>query len=89
MFLEEARREGETVVKVLHGYGSHGIGGVLFSAVREKLEFLKRHKKIKNFYGGVKWNLLDDETINALLKDKSCVDEDLNRSNPGITIVIL
>ena len=89
MFLEEARREGESIVKVLHGYGSHGRGGVIFSAVREKLETLKRQKKIKEYFGGGKWNLLDADTVNALLKDKSVVDEDLNKSNPGITIVIL
>jgi hypothetical protein len=89
MFLEQSRFEGETIVKILHGYGSHGKGGVLFSAVREKLELLKRQKKIKDYYGGVKWNLLDAETVSALLKDKQCIDEDLNRSNPGITIVIL
>ena len=89
MFLDEAKLEGETVVKILHGYGSHGIGGVLFNATREKLELLKRQKKIKDFFGGGKWNLLDHETVDALLKDKNCLDDDLNKSNPGITIVIL
>ena len=49
----------------------------------------EKPSKIKDYYGGVKWNLLDAETVGALLKDKSCLDEDLNRSNPGITIVIL
>lgn len=89
MFIEESRVMGESVIKVLHGYGSHGVGGVLFSAVREKLTTLKRQQKIKDFFGGGKWNLLDGDTINALFKDKSVVDEDLNKSNPGITIVIL
>ena len=89
MFIEESKALGESVIKVLHGYGSHGKGGVLFSAVREKLSQLKRQHKIIDFFGGGKWNLLDEDTISALLKDKSCIDEDLNRSNPGITIVIL
>ena len=89
MFIDESKFVGESVIKVLHGYGSHGKGGVLFSAVRERLSFLKRQGKIKDFFGGGKWNLLDKETIDALLKDKSVVDEDLNKSNPGITIVIL
>ena len=89
MFIESAKVEKETVVKVLHGYGSHGVGGVLFSAVREKLAQLKRLGKIKDFFGGGKWNLLDRETIDALLKDKGCFDDDLNKSNPGITIIIL
>lgn len=89
MFIESSKQEKETVVKVLHGYGSHGVGGVLFSAIRERLSFLKRHGKIKDYFGGGKWNLLDSETVNALLKDKSCLDDDLNKSNPGITIIIL
>jgi len=89
MFIDECILTGESVIKVLHGYGSHGVGGVLFSAVREKLTFLKRQGKIKDFFGGGKWNLSDKSTIDALLKDKSVVDEDLNKSNPGITIVIL
>ena len=89
MFIEESKLMGESVIKILHGYGSHGKGGVLFSAVREKLTILQRQNKIKTFFGGGKWNLLDHDTVDALLKDKSIVDEDLNRSNPGITIVVL
>ena len=89
MFLHESKQEGETAVKILHGYGSHGVGGTIYLAVREKLLFLKRQKKIKDFFGGEKWNLLDHDTINVLLNDKNCLDEDLNKSNPGITIVIL
>lgn len=89
MFIESSKLEGETVVKILHGYGSHGVGGVLFTVTREKLEQLKRQKKIKEYFGGGKWNLLDKETVDALLRDKNCLDDDLNKSNPGITIVIL
>ena len=89
MFIDQAKLEKESIIKILHGYGSHGVGGVLFTAVREKLEVLKRQGKIKDYFGGGKWNLLDHETIEALLNDKSVIDEDLNKSNPGITIVLL
>ena len=89
MFLEEAKREKLSAVKILHGYGSHGVGGVLHIAVRRHLADLKRKKVIKTYFAGNKWNLLDEETVSALLQDKSCFDDDLNRSNPGITIVIL
>ena len=89
MFLEESKREGVSAVKILHGYGSHGVGGVLYLSIRRHLADLKRKKKIKNYFGGNRWNLLDDETVNALLKDKSCFDEDLNKSNPGITIILI
>lgn len=89
MFLEQAKLEKEIVVKILHGYGSHGVGGILFTAVREKLETLKRNGAIKDFFGGEKWNLLDADARAALFRDKSCTDADLNKSNPGITIVVL
>ena len=89
MFLDEAKREKVGAVKILHGYGSHGVGGVLYLAVRRHLAGLKRKNLIKNYFGGNRWNLLDRETLSALLEDKSCFDEDLNKSNPGITIVLL
>lgn len=89
MFLQEAKQEGEIVVKILHGYGSHGKGGTTYLAVRNRLAFLKRQKQIKDYFGGEKWNLLDKDTIDTLLKDKNCLDDDLNKSNPGITIVLL
>ena len=46
IFIENAKLEGDTVVKILHGYGSHGVGGVMFTATREKLEQMKRQKNI-------------------------------------------
>lgn len=90
MEIDNANLEGITVLKLLHGYGSHGSGGVILKEVRKELSYLKKKKKIKDFFNGEKWNLLDTEVIKILSKDKSIVgDSDLNRRNPGITIVVL
>ena len=90
MEIDNANLEGITVLKLLHGYGSHGSGGVILKEVRKELSYLKKKKKIKDFFNGEKWNILDTEVIKILSKDKSIVgDSDLNRRNPGITIVVL
>lgn len=90
MELEEARRNGTTILKLMHGYGSHGFGGVILSAVRKELLLLKKRGKIKTFFNGDKWNIFETEVVEILSKDKSIVgDEDLNKNNPGITIVVV
>ncbi len=90
MEIDSASRDGVTVLKLLHGYGSHGYGGVILKEVRRELAYLKRLHKIKDFFNGDKWNIFNEEIIEILNKDKSIVgDCDLNRRNPGITIVVI
>lgn len=88
--IEKAKNEGLSALKVLHGYGSHGIGGVLLTETRRVLQDFKRKKKIKSFFNGDKWNLFDKSTLEILQSDKSInLDEDLNKNNPGITIIVI
>ena len=90
MEVENAKREGVSVIKLLHGYGSHGQGGVILKEIRKFLIILKKRGKIQDFFNGDKWNLFDKETLEILNKDKSIVgDCDLNKCNPGITIVVV
>ena len=90
MEIENAPREGVTVIKLLHGYGSHGSGGVILKEVRKELAYLKRTHKIKDYFSGDKWNIFDAEIVEILNRDRSIVgDSDLCRNNPGITIVII
>lgn len=88
--IERAKFDGTVAIKVLHGYGSHGKGGAILSALRKRLRSLKKGGIIKDFFSGDKWNIFDKDTLSALNRDKSIYgDEDLNKSNPGITIIIL
>lgn len=90
MEIELAKSEGITVLKLMHGYGSHGFGGVILSAVRKRLLLLKKQQKIKQYFNGDKWNIFEEDVVELLNKDKSIVgDVDLNRNNPGITIVVV
>lgn len=88
--VESAKREGICAVKVLHGYGSHGKGGAILVNLRKHLLQWKKSGFIKDYFGGDKWNMFDKTTLEILMKDKTIYgDEDMNRANPGITIIYI
>lgn len=88
--LEAYKLEGVKVVKIIHGYGSHGVGGAICMEVRKTLRQLKKSKQIKDFLLGNDWDMSNLKCMKVLTSIKDCYnDEDLNHLNPGITIVIL
>lgn len=90
MEIENAKSNGDHVLKFIHGYGSHGQGGLILKAVRTELSYLKKRKIVKDYFNGDKWNLFDDKVTKILNNDKTIVkDDDLNKNNPGITIVVV
>ena len=88
--IENAKREGLCAIKVLHGYGSHGRGGAIMLELRWILPLWKRQGFIADFFGGDKWSLFDKKSQEILNADKSIFgDCDLDKNNPGITIIKL
>lgn len=88
--LECCKLEGVKALKVVHGYGSHGKGGAICFAVRNLCLRLKKQHKIKDFLIGSEWDLSNENCIKIITSLKDCYnDEDLNHSNPGITIIII
>ncbi len=88
--IERAKKEGLVAIKVLHGYGSHGKGGVIAIELRKKLAHWKKIGFITNYFGGDKWNLFNKDSQRVLMKDKEIYNDcDIHSSNPGITIIEL
>lgn len=88
--IERCAYDGAKGIKVLHGYGSHGQGGAILLELRKKLRLWKRAGEIKDFFAGDRWNMFDEKALELLKSDKSIYgDEDFNKSNPGITIIIV
>ena len=88
--IENAKRENVSAIKVLHGYGSHGKGGIILIELRKLLNQFKKQNKILDYFGGESWNISNQQTLFVLNRDKSIWgDEDLNKANPGITIIVL
>jgi hypothetical protein len=86
--IAEAQREGTAVLKVIHGYGSSGVGGKLRVALRKTLERLAAEGKLRRVVHGENWDIFDG-TTQGLLGDYAELsgDEDLGKRNAGITIV--
>jgi len=88
--LRQARETGLSALKIIHGYGSTGKGGVLRGALRSSLLRRKKEGLVTRVVFGEKWSVFEDDARYALdhcpeLKN----DRDLNRNNQGITIALL
>lgn len=88
--LEAARREGFAIVKLIHGYGSSGVGGALRTELQRELLQAVAVGTIQAFIAGEDWRISDSITW-ALLKrfPELKKDADLGRKNQGISIVLL
>jgi Smr domain-containing protein len=88
--LARARKDGVAVLKVIHGYGSTGAGGVLRFAIRGFLRQRKEQGEIAAFVNGESFSSFDERSKAVLAKAPELVlDSDLGRANKGITLVLL
>ncbi len=87
--LKLARDQGYAAVKIIHGYGSSGEGGVLRMGVQASLRQEAEDGRISAFIPGEKWRISDETTWTVLQRYPEWKQErDLNRRNPGISIVV-
>ena len=88
--LARARASGVKALKLIHGYGSSGVGGKLRIGVRQFLSGKKRQGSIKNFIAGEEWDIFHADSRQFI---EACPDLsrdcDLGRGNAGITLVLL
>lgn len=78
------------VLKVIHGYGSHGVGGEIRILARQRLEELKKFHKIADYVPGEKFgqNLKNSDFIIENFPEL-ILDSDLKNYNSGLTLVFL
>ncbi len=88
--LVRARAQGAKAVKIIHGYGSSGVGGKLRVGIRTALAERKRRGEIKEAVAGEDWSVFGAGARKILdaYPDLSR-DRDFERGNAGITIVLL
>ncbi len=65
--IDDARRSRVPIMKVIHGYGSSGVGGSLRAAVRKSLSRRRSEGKIAKIVFGEQWTIFD-ATANELLR---------------------
>ncbi len=88
--LSVVRQSGVKVVKIIHGYGSSGVGGDLRIALQAMLRQMADRRDIRACIFGENWRKADEHAW-ALLKQLPELkeDRDLGKGNRGITIVVL
>ncbi len=85
-----ARKQGIKVLKVIHGYGSSGVGGRLKKGVLEYLAAKKQEGFIRDFIPGDSWDIFNSTARDIIVRYAELRnDRDLGSCNPGITIVLL
>jgi len=88
--IKQAKRGGVQVLKVIHGYGSTGKGGVLCFGLRKSFGLRKKEGVIKDFIPGDDFSIFN-RTVLALLEAVPGVrgDPDLGATNEGVTVLWL
>jgi hypothetical protein len=88
--LQSARQDRFTAIKLIHGYGSSGVGGALRVELQKELLRLAGEGAIRAFIPGEEWRISDSTTWALLQRFPEWKkDPDLGRKNQGISIVIL
>jgi hypothetical protein len=88
--LADVKRQGRTLLKLIHGYGSSGMGGDIRIAVQKRLHELKCDGKLRAVIFGEEWARSNAEAWELLSSEPTLKnDADLGRRNRGITIVQL
>lgn len=88
--IDNAKKMNTKVLKIIHGYGSHGVGGAIIMEIKKILPQLKRQHKIKDYINGANWTIANSKTFQVITEfPESATDEDLNTQNIGITIILI
>lgn len=85
-----ARRRGVKCVKIIHGYGSSGVGGSISQALPAFLADRRSQGFIKDYAVGADFSAQRDPGIRlARLYPELKQDKDYKNGNAGITIIVL
>ncbi len=88
--IEAARAQGVRLLKVIHGWGSSGIGGTLAVGLRKSLRLRVKEGKALTVIPGERFSADANETRELVQRHPQLRrDRDFNRSNPGVTLVEL
>jgi len=88
-FINESKHTQHRVVKIIHGYGSSGVGGKLRVGLRQDLAARSRSGKIKGFIAGERFGKYEETQPYINQYAQLAVDPDFGRGNAGITVIIL
>jgi len=88
--INDAKLMGEKAIIVVHGYGSHGQGGLIKKMAVEYLSTAVKNREIAFFVPGENWGEFNELKIKAC---EICPDLIINSQlaglNSGVTVIVL
>jgi hypothetical protein len=88
--LQSSKKSGAVALKLIHGYGSTGVGGAIRVGLRQSLVRRRKEGIVKLLVFGENWSIFNDDCLQVLAACPELKkDPDLNNSNPGVSIVLL
>lgn len=89
--IEVNKKFGDQIIKIVHGYGSHGIGGKIKNELNLLLPKWKKQGLVFDYIKGESFTPLtiSSKKYSQNLKEKLMQDAYFNSINKGITILIL
>jgi hypothetical protein len=88
--IHAAQQAGLKALKLVHGYGSTGVGGDLRIALQSTLRQMIDQRQIHDCIYGENWRTSDERSWELLKRMPELKgDSDLGRGNRGITLVVL
>ena len=88
--IRTSQLQGIRVLSLIHGYGSSGRGGAIREAVRARLAFLEQQQAVESVIPGEEFEGRSSRGRQLLRRYPFLRrHHDLNRANPGVTIVLL
>lgn len=88
--INDAKAKGVRALIIVHGYGSHGKGGLIKKMAVDYLATAQRKKEITLFVKGEKWSDLNPEKIRACeICPELILNSQLSNMNSGVSVVIL
>ena len=88
--IQSAQHSGVKVLKLVHGYGSTGVGGDLRIALQSTLRQMATKGEIRDCIYGENWRTSDERAWDLLKQlPELKADSDLGKGNRGITLVLL
>jgi len=87
--LQRARQQQLHALKLIHGYGSKGVGGAIRISIQATLAKRVKEGVIRAFIPGEDFRISDEVTWELLRRFPELKqDRDLGRGNKGITLVV-
>lgn len=88
--IDACKLGGFKVLKVVHGYGSHGVGGLIKKEIHNRLKQMKKLKLIDDFLPCEKWSQTNALRMKAVkISSDLLADSDLLLRNSGVTIILI